>query len=184
MSLNTLCDLYNAPKNPMKDQLKNIYRRDQKFWSRRPLSRDMLLYAAVDVLVLINTQLFAKMAEWVLHFSYDFTNDCRCRISSCFIFFPLEQFAEPLNRNLEASCQNFAPNKFSCWFVQPKCGCARNIASWPPKSPYSNWNCPKRTRILCWATVRFGFWGKWKTIKFNVLSLFYTDFFISRLVDI
>lgn len=65
ISLNTLCDIYNAPKNPMKDQLKNIYRRDQKYWSRRPLSRDMLLYAAADVLVLINQQLYAKMAEWV-----------------------------------------------------------------------------------------------------------------------
>lgn len=63
VSLNTLCELYNAPKNPMKDQLKNIYRRDQKYWSRRPLSRDMLLYAAIDVLVLINEHLFAKMAE-------------------------------------------------------------------------------------------------------------------------
>lgn len=63
VSLNTLCELYNVPKNPMKDQLKNIYRRDQKYWSRRPLSRDMLLYAAVDVLVLIHNQLYAKMAE-------------------------------------------------------------------------------------------------------------------------
>ncbi|XP_055319841.1 uncharacterized protein LOC129577220 [Sitodiplosis mosellana] len=63
VSLNTLCEIYNAPKNPMKDQLKNIYRRDQKYWSRRPLSRDMLLYAAVDVLVLINEQLYAKMSE-------------------------------------------------------------------------------------------------------------------------
>lgn len=63
VSLNTLCEIYNAPKNPMKDQLKNIYRRDQKYWSRRPLSRDMLLYAAVDVLVLINEQLYVKMAE-------------------------------------------------------------------------------------------------------------------------
>lgn len=63
VSLNTLCEIYNAPKNPMKDQLKNIYRRDQKYWSRRPLSRDMLLYAAADVLVLINEQLYAKMAE-------------------------------------------------------------------------------------------------------------------------
>lgn len=63
VSLNTLCEIYKAPKNPMKDQLKNIYRRDQKYWSRRPLSRDMLLYAAVDVLVLINEQLYAQMAE-------------------------------------------------------------------------------------------------------------------------
>lgn len=63
VSLNTLCEIYGAPKNPMKDQLKNIYRRDQKYWSRRPLTREMLLYAAVDVLVLINEQLYAKMAE-------------------------------------------------------------------------------------------------------------------------
>lgn len=62
LSLNTLCELYNAPINPMKDQLKSVYRRDQKYWARRPLSRDMLLYAAGDVLVLINEQLYASMA--------------------------------------------------------------------------------------------------------------------------
>ncbi|KAG4068952.1 hypothetical protein HA402_005100 [Bradysia odoriphaga] len=62
LSLNTLCELYNAPPNPMKDQLKSVYRRDQKYWARRPLSRDMLLYAAGDVLVLINEQLYASMA--------------------------------------------------------------------------------------------------------------------------
>ncbi len=62
LSLNTLCELYNAPPNPMKDQLKSVYRRDQKYWARRPLSRDMLLYAAGDVLVLINEQLYATMA--------------------------------------------------------------------------------------------------------------------------
>jgi exonuclease 3'-5' domain-containing protein 1 len=48
--------------NPMKDQLKNVYKRDQKYWARRPLTRDMLLYAASDVLVLINEQLFRTMA--------------------------------------------------------------------------------------------------------------------------
>lgn len=63
VSLNTLCELYNAPINPIKDQLKNVYRRDQKYWARRPLSRDMLLYAAGDVLVLINEQLYANMAN-------------------------------------------------------------------------------------------------------------------------
>lgn len=63
ISLNTLCELYNAPQNPMKDHLKNIYRRDQKYWARRPLSREMLLYAAGDVLVLINEQLYGTMAK-------------------------------------------------------------------------------------------------------------------------
>lgn len=47
----------------MKDQLKSIYRRDQKYWAKRPLTKDMLLYAAGDVLVLINEQLYANMAK-------------------------------------------------------------------------------------------------------------------------
>lgn len=63
VSLNSLCEIYNAPMNPMKDQLKNIYRRDQKYWAKRPLTRDMLLYAAGDVLVLINEQLYINMAK-------------------------------------------------------------------------------------------------------------------------
>nr|CAD7459205.1 unnamed protein product [Timema tahoe] len=53
VSLNALCELYDAPINPMKDQLKNVYRRDQRYWARRPLSRDMMLYAAADVLALV-----------------------------------------------------------------------------------------------------------------------------------
>lgn len=68
LSLNTLCELYNAPPNPMKDQLKSVYRRDQKYWARRPLTRDMLLYAAGDVLVLINEQLYSSMALYA-HFN-------------------------------------------------------------------------------------------------------------------
>lgn len=63
VSLNTLCEQYNAPQNPMRDQLKNIYKRDPKYWSRRPLTRDMLLYAASDVLILINEQLFRTMSS-------------------------------------------------------------------------------------------------------------------------
>jgi exonuclease 3'-5' domain-containing protein 1 len=55
VSLNALCELYNAPVNPMKEQVKNIYRRDQKFWARRPLTRDMICYAAADVLALVPT---------------------------------------------------------------------------------------------------------------------------------
>jgi len=53
VSLNTLCELYQAPVNPMKDQLKSVYRRDQRFWARRPLTRDMIFYAAADVLALV-----------------------------------------------------------------------------------------------------------------------------------
>jgi exonuclease 3'-5' domain-containing protein 1 len=53
VSLNALCEMYNAPVNPMKDQLKNVYRRDQRYWARRPLTRDMMLYAAADVLALV-----------------------------------------------------------------------------------------------------------------------------------
>uniref|UniRef100_A0A336LUJ2 CSON004888 protein n=2 Tax=Culicoides sonorensis TaxID=179676 RepID=A0A336LUJ2_CULSO len=65
LSLNNLCEIYNAPINPMKDHLKNIYRRDQKYWARRPLTKEMILYAAGDVLVLINDQLYAKMAKMI-----------------------------------------------------------------------------------------------------------------------
>lgn len=53
VNLNTLCELYGAPTNPLKDQLKYIYRRDQKYWSRRPMSRDMLIYASSDVMGLV-----------------------------------------------------------------------------------------------------------------------------------
>uniref|UniRef100_A0A1B6CQF4 3'-5' exonuclease domain-containing protein n=2 Tax=Clastoptera arizonana TaxID=38151 RepID=A0A1B6CQF4_9HEMI len=53
ISLNALCELYEAPVNPIKEQLKNMYRRDQRYWARRPLSRDMMLYAAADVLSLV-----------------------------------------------------------------------------------------------------------------------------------
>ncbi|CAB4069455.1 EXD1 [Lepeophtheirus salmonis] len=33
--------------------IKNVYRRDQKYWARRPLSKDMIAYAAADVLSLV-----------------------------------------------------------------------------------------------------------------------------------
>nr|XP_018897610.1 PREDICTED: uncharacterized protein LOC109030875 isoform X1 [Bemisia tabaci] len=53
VSLNKLCELYQVPQNFLKEQLKAVYRRDQRYWARRPLSRDMILYAATDVLVLV-----------------------------------------------------------------------------------------------------------------------------------
>jgi exonuclease 3'-5' domain-containing protein 1 len=56
--------MYDAPVNPMKDQLKNVYRRDQRYWGRRPLTRDMMLYAASDVLVLV-PQVYTAMTRSV-----------------------------------------------------------------------------------------------------------------------
>jgi len=64
VSLNALCELYNAPVNPMKEQVKNIYRRDQKFWARRPLTRDMICYAGADVLALVPT-IYNAMASCI-----------------------------------------------------------------------------------------------------------------------
>jgi exonuclease 3'-5' domain-containing protein 1 len=64
VSLNALCEMYDAPINPMKDQLKNVYRRDQRYWGRRPLTRDMMLYAASDVLVLM-PQVYTAMTRSV-----------------------------------------------------------------------------------------------------------------------
>lgn len=67
--------MFGAAPNPLKDQVKNlywsflfkqsllkescffqikaVYRRDQRFWARRPLTCDMVVYAAADVLALV-----------------------------------------------------------------------------------------------------------------------------------
>ncbi|XP_065168308.1 uncharacterized protein egl [Atheta coriaria] len=63
VALNALCQQYGAFVNPMKEQLKNVYRRDQKYWSRRPLSREMILYASADVLSLIHENLYPAMIK-------------------------------------------------------------------------------------------------------------------------
>lgn len=55
VSLNTLCGMYGGPPNPRKEQMKSLYRRDQKFWSRRPLTEDMVFHAAFDVHCLLPT---------------------------------------------------------------------------------------------------------------------------------
>lgn len=65
LSLNKLAEYYYAPLNPMKDQLVNVYRKDQKYWERRPLTREMTYYAARDVLVLIDEQLYGSMARYI-----------------------------------------------------------------------------------------------------------------------
>jgi len=53
VSLVTLCRMYDAPVNPQKEHIKKVYRRDQKFWARRPLTEDMIVYAAFDVMALV-----------------------------------------------------------------------------------------------------------------------------------
>uniref|UniRef100_A0A6P7FEZ2 Uncharacterized protein LOC114328693 n=1 Tax=Diabrotica virgifera virgifera TaxID=50390 RepID=A0A6P7FEZ2_DIAVI len=65
IALNALCECYGAPINPMKDQLKSIYRRDQKYWSRRPLSREMVMYASADVLSLTNEKIYYHMSKTI-----------------------------------------------------------------------------------------------------------------------
>ncbi|RZF32426.1 hypothetical protein LSTR_LSTR001890 [Laodelphax striatellus] len=62
--LNTLCELYKAPVNPLKEQLKNIYRKDQRYWSRRPLSREMMIYASADILSLV-PQVYTAMQKLI-----------------------------------------------------------------------------------------------------------------------
>ncbi|KAJ8664259.1 hypothetical protein QAD02_005921 [Eretmocerus hayati] len=52
-NLNALCEIYGAPCNNLKEQLKNIYRKDPRYWARRPLSRDMMVYASSDVQSLV-----------------------------------------------------------------------------------------------------------------------------------
>ena len=76
VSLNALCELYNAPVNPMKEQVKNIYRRDQKFWARRPLTRDMICYAGADVLALVPTIYNAMASQIKPEFSNLFNELC------------------------------------------------------------------------------------------------------------
>ncbi|KYN32392.1 Exonuclease 3'-5' domain-containing protein 1 [Trachymyrmex septentrionalis] len=64
VNLNTLCDHYGAPCNPLKEQLKNIYRKDQRYWSRRPITREMLIYASSDVLSLV-PQVYNAMSRLI-----------------------------------------------------------------------------------------------------------------------
>ncbi|XP_017891560.1 egalitarian protein homolog [Ceratina calcarata] len=64
VNLNTLCDHYGVPCNPLKEQLKNIYRNNQKYWCRRPLTRDMLIYASSDVLSLV-PQIYLSMSRLI-----------------------------------------------------------------------------------------------------------------------
>ncbi|RWS15893.1 uncharacterized protein B4U79_13265 [Dinothrombium tinctorium] len=56
VSLDSLCETYAGfTRNLRKDFLKKIYKRDQKFWNHRPLTEEMICFAAHDVFSLIPT---------------------------------------------------------------------------------------------------------------------------------
>lgn len=49
-----------------KFQIKAVYRRDQRFWARRPLSGDMVVYAAADVLALV-PNIYLAMKRYITY---------------------------------------------------------------------------------------------------------------------
>ncbi|KAI1287470.1 piRNA biogenesis protein EXD1 [Halotydeus destructor] len=68
VSLSTLCEIFRGGLvvNPKKDTMKKNYRRDQRFWSRRPLSEDMIFYAAADVFSLV-PEIYMNMLNSIRH---------------------------------------------------------------------------------------------------------------------
>jgi exonuclease 3'-5' domain-containing protein 1 len=55
-SMNALLEIYGAcslPINGKKDSMKKVYRRNQHFWATRPLTQEMIIYAASDVFALV-----------------------------------------------------------------------------------------------------------------------------------
>lgn len=59
--LNKILQYYGVEENPMKNKLKGIYRKDQRYWAKRPLTEEMILYAAADVKSLTDPKLYRKM---------------------------------------------------------------------------------------------------------------------------
>lgn len=78
--LERLCEIYGAPANPLKDHLVKLLRTDKSYWTIRPLSPDMLLFAASNVLVLVNEKLYKKMAGYnyfiigLLFYNFELSN--------------------------------------------------------------------------------------------------------------
>lgn len=58
LSFNKLIELFYGPLNPMKNRLLP----SQMSWKLRPLTQEMVTYAALNVLVLIDKQLYGSMA--------------------------------------------------------------------------------------------------------------------------
>lgn len=76
LNLNALCELYGLPGNPLKESMKPIYKRDQRFWARRPLTREMILYAASDVACLVPGLYSTLLREMRPEFSQLFHELC------------------------------------------------------------------------------------------------------------
>jgi len=53
IGLNQLCQFYGMAGNPLKQYVKNCYRYDRRFWAKRPMTEEMIIYAAADVLCLV-----------------------------------------------------------------------------------------------------------------------------------
>jgi len=49
ISYNHLCEEHELPVNISKEDIKKVYKRDQKFWMKRPLTKMMIDYAKEDV---------------------------------------------------------------------------------------------------------------------------------------
>lgn len=47
--LSTLWESYGIQKSTLSDQLKSICKKDQQYWSQRPLTSDMIKYASIGL---------------------------------------------------------------------------------------------------------------------------------------
>ena len=98
-SLNALCDLYGSSVNPIKDQLKAVYRKDPRFWARRPLSADMVIFAAADVLCLVPEIYLAMKRYAIINNSYylDFLLLKQCHNSQSIVVLSPDSIEESLH---------------------------------------------------------------------------------------
>ncbi|CAL4069802.1 unnamed protein product, partial [Meganyctiphanes norvegica] len=63
-------------------QMKNVYRRDQRFWARRPLTEDMIIYAAYDVVALVPTVYDAMKRQLDHHLLGLFEDLCKEQVDA------------------------------------------------------------------------------------------------------
>ena len=77
-------ELLNSKSLSSVVQIKAVYRRDQRFWARRPLTADMVVYAAADVLALVPNIYLAmkRLVQSKLHQS-----SINCRKVSLWLFY-------------------------------------------------------------------------------------------------